>query len=184
MDIVERARVYLNCDTDLDMVELTNLVAEMRDEIDHLRAVEAMRDSELAAVRENHGNALIEADRLRVDPDDLCTRLEKSGGREMDLSDKLKALRLELAASQAREAKLREALRFVRFDSLSMSMDDMNAIRAIYAAKADDSALRERLRAELERCAMVRDEMNADIGDGLVVDAAEAIRAFVLRVAI
>ncbi len=80
--VQERARAYLNCDTDLDGLGVTNLVAAMHDEIA----------------------------RLRADRDDLCIRLEKSGGREMDLADKLEAMRAELSAERTRCAAIARQL--------------------------------------------------------------------------
>lgn len=107
-----------------------------------------------------------EIERLRADRDDLCTRLEKSGGREMDLGDRLEALQAELAAAQAREAKLRDALNIAimtgcfRADAIAMP--------------ADDSALRERLRAERERIITLLLKLGA-LDDGDYINAIRAL---------
>lgn len=66
-------------------------------------------------------------------------------------------LRAQLAAAQAREQRLREALSRCRFDSLNMSAADLEFIRAVYAAKSDDSTLREMIEVEREACAKACD---------------------------
>lgn len=84
----------------------------------------------------------------------------------------------KLAAAQAREAKLREVLRRIA----DCPGDNRLATAMRWAAEAitlptDDTALRERLAAERERCAKVRDNNAWDYTRAGAEVSAEEIRA-------
>lgn len=99
-----------------------------------------------------------------------------------EAADEIERLRTDLAAAQARECVMRDALNCIAcwFEGAKVdrTFDEPGAAMTVRAALAatppDDAALHERLRVERERCANVADEMfRVATGD----DIAAAIRA-------
>lgn len=101
--------------------------------------------------------------------DDIIDRLfalsrNEHGDPIDDAISEIQRLRNELAESQAREAQLRAAIRD------AVQVQNVGILYTTFRLPADDSALRERLRVERERCAIEA----ADYETGEY--AAEAIR--------
>ncbi len=101
------------------------------------------RDGEIEALRQELAAIAKENERLQGVCHDYRTTQETMVGK--------------LVASQAREAKLREALEHIHPDNIH----DMERRRKALAISADDSALQERLKQERERCATIAEETAA-----------------------
>ena len=118
----------------MDIKELATLTAAEMDDI-YLRNVPAI-------VLEQYATRLIATLEQQV----AALKVE----RDKQLAARL-ALCTQLAAAQAREAKLRDAAKAV----LEVGMgSDFEALNAAFAIPTDDSALMERLKEERERVAL------------------------------
>jgi hypothetical protein len=80
----------------------------------------------------------------------------------IELENEVTRLRTELAAAQAREQQMREALRLLWNSEGAPDCDDLAAIDDALALPSDDSALRARLAQERERVAEFLDQRAED----------------------
>lgn len=82
------------------------------------------------------------------------------------MTDIVERLREQLAAAQAREAKLREALAWV--NSRWADVSTLALVREAISLPSDDSALHELLAAERTRCAAIARRLNAPAVAGAI----------------
>lgn len=131
---------------------------------------------------------MIDANELRLLAENLhsCSGPHRCAAALSKAADEIERLRIELATAQAREVKLRQAMMRATIGGCSCLTKTPDpafhkehcgyrVLMEALALPTDDTALRERLRAERERVALMVDDKFDFCGDEIVI--ADTIRA-------